>query len=521
MAAEQGEHVGIARRAARPAGTAAPARARTAGPTRRTRRRSRSPRTRGAAPRLPRRRARPARPGGRRPRARRRGRSRGPPRRRRWPRPPAVEPVDLDLRHHGPVGARVDDGRGHRGQHHDRAEPAGPGEGAGRRAGRPSSYAAPRRSGPTPGPTRSCCARAAPRTRVQAGQHDRGQACGRPEGRPGRAARRRSARSAPPRREPSTASASARLRCEQLGDPLLDGALGDEPVHLHRPGLADPVGAVGGLVLDGGVPPAVEVDDVVGAGQVEAGAAGLERQQEDRGVAGLEAGAPSARAARTGVPPCRNWCGIAGARRGARSSSRAIATYWVKTSTAPSSARIVPSSSSSRSSFSERPRSRAVGLLEEVGRVVADLLEAGEQRRAPARAGCPRRRARSAPSTRARAPRRAPPARGSARARWSVSVFGGQLGRDAGVGLAAAQQERADQLGELRAPWSARRPHSIGAGPDLAEGVAAAEQPGVAQSRIAQSSVRLFSTGVPVSATRRGARDRAQRLRAVDGARRS
>ena len=36
--------------------------------------------------------------------------------------------------------------------------------------------------------------------------------------------------------------------------------------------------------------------------------------------------------------------------------------------------------------------------------------------------------------------------------------------------------------------------------------------PGITQSRIAQSSVRLFSIGVPVSATRHRARDRAQRL---------
>src|SRR5690606_20362140 len=54
-------------------------------------------------------------------------------------------------------------------------------------------------------------------------------------------------------------------------------------------GLADAVGAVGGLVLDGGVPPAVVVDDVVGAGQVEAGAGGFERQQEHRRPPVLEA----------------------------------------------------------------------------------------------------------------------------------------------------------------------------------------------------------------------------------------
>ena len=57
---------------------------------------------------------------------------------------------------------------------------------------------------------------------------------------------------------------------------------------------------------------------------------------------------------RTGVPPCRNWCGTPALARWA-SSSRAMATYWVKTSTAPSSASTVPISSSSRSSFSERP----------------------------------------------------------------------------------------------------------------------------------------------------------------------
>ena len=150
----------------------------------------------------------------------------------------------------------------------------------------------------------------------------------------------------------STESASDALAAEQLGDPLLDGAGGDHPVHLDRPGLPDPVGPVAGLVLDGGVPPAVEVDDVVGAGEVEAGAAGLEGQQEDGHLAGLEARAPSARAR---APASRR--GAAGGRTPCRvrwpSSSRAIATYWVKTSTAPSSATTVPTISSSRSIFSE------------------------------------------------------------------------------------------------------------------------------------------------------------------------
>ena len=59
----------------------------------------------------------------------------------------------------------------------------------------------------------------------------------------------------------------------------------------------------------------------------------------------------------TGVPPCRNWCGTP-VRARCCSSSRPIATYWVNTSTAPSSASTVSTSSSSSSSFSERPASR-------------------------------------------------------------------------------------------------------------------------------------------------------------------
>ena len=46
--------------------------------------------------------------------------------------------------------------------------------------------------------------------------------------------------------------------------------------------LADAEGAVGRLVLDRRVPPAIEVDDVRRRGQVEARAAGLEREHEER-----------------------------------------------------------------------------------------------------------------------------------------------------------------------------------------------------------------------------------------------
>ena len=189
----------------------------------------------------------------------------------------------------------------------------------------------------------------------------------------------------------------------------------------------------------------------------------------------LEPRAPSPRAR---APGCRR-AGTGGVRRRGRggvSSSRAIATYWVKTSTAPSSARTVPSSSSSRSSFSERPASRPVGLLQEVRRVVADLLEPGQQRQHQPAAGV---------LVGALDPVHGVADEGlveddllAGQPERVVGLgLGRQLRRDAGVGLAAAQQERADQLGEL-ARLGRLEPGLDRRGPDLAEGVAAAEQPG-------------------------------------------
>ena len=71
-------------------------------------------------------------------------------------------------------------------------------------------------------------------------------------------------------------------------NPLLDGVLAEQLVDEDRLVLADAVGAVRGLGLGGGVPPRVVVDDGVGGGQVEAGAAGFEGDEEQRGFAGLE-----------------------------------------------------------------------------------------------------------------------------------------------------------------------------------------------------------------------------------------
>jgi len=67
----------------------------------------------------------------------------------------------------------------------------------------------------------------------------------------------------------------------ELVDAVFDGALTDELVDEDGFVLADAVGAVGGLVFGGGVPPGVVVDDGVGSGEVEAGAAGFEGDEED------------------------------------------------------------------------------------------------------------------------------------------------------------------------------------------------------------------------------------------------
>ena len=62
------------------------------------------------------------------------------------------------------------------------------------------------------------------------------------------------------------------------------GAFADEVVGDDGAGLADAVGAVGGLVLDGGVPPTVVVDDVRGLGEGEAEGAGAEGENEESGA---------------------------------------------------------------------------------------------------------------------------------------------------------------------------------------------------------------------------------------------
>ena len=82
----------------------------------------------------------------------------------------------------------------------------------------------------------------------------------------------------------------ARLRQHEVGDaalaghdlldPLVDGAGADQAVADHGAGLADAPRAVARLVLDRGVPPAVVEHDVARGGEVQPGAAGLQREHE-------------------------------------------------------------------------------------------------------------------------------------------------------------------------------------------------------------------------------------------------
>ena len=95
------------------------------------------------------------------------------------------------------------------------------------------------------------------------------------------------------------------------------------------------------------------------------------------------------------------------------------------------------------------PVEPAAGLPQVVRGVVADLLQARSAVQAPARGGWPRRTARSSPSTRARAPRRAPPALGSARRRGRSRSSPAARGRcpDRTCGDAAGTARRAGRTG--------------------------------------------------------------------------
>ena len=163
----------------------------------------------------------------------------------------------------------------------------------------------------------------------------------------------------------------ARLRQHEVGDvalaghdlldPLVDGAGAHQAVADHGVGLADAPRAVAGLVLDGGVPPAVVEHDVVGGGEVEPGAAGLERQHE-RARARRRPGTRSiigrARAATARRGSTRPACRCVSVRWSA--SRMPHSAKWVNTRTRSSAANTASTISSRRRELARSARERPV-----------------------------------------------------------------------------------------------------------------------------------------------------------------
>ena len=167
------------------------------------------------------------------------------------------------------------------------------------------------------------------------------------------------------------------LRLDQPVDLLFDRAAADELVHQHVPLLADAEGAVGGLVLDGRVPPAVEVDDVRGRGQVQAGAAGLEREHEERQPSrppGTCATSSRRRLHRRAAVQHQARAGRRPSPRNAASGS-VISRNCVKTSTFSCRAAITSAISRSRANLPLSASAQAPSPSHCDG-MIADLLEA-------------------------------------------------------------------------------------------------------------------------------------------------
>ena len=74
----------------------------------------------------------------------------------------------------------------------------------------------------------------------------------------------------------------------QAQDFLLDGVVADEMIDGDSLLLTDAIGAVCGLLLDGGIPPWVEMNDIVGCRQIQTYTACLEADEEDGALALLE-----------------------------------------------------------------------------------------------------------------------------------------------------------------------------------------------------------------------------------------
>src|SRR5262245_38687715 len=77
---------------------------------------------------------------------------------------------------------------------------------------------------------------------------------------------------------PDDGAGDLALVLDHLVNLFLEGPHADVLVHLDVLFLADSEGPVCGLALDGRVPPSIEMKDMVGGGQIQAGPTGLEGQ---------------------------------------------------------------------------------------------------------------------------------------------------------------------------------------------------------------------------------------------------
>ena len=144
--------------------------------------------------------------------------------------------------------------------------------------------------------------------------------------------------------------------------------------------LADAEGAVGGLVLDGRVPPAVEVDDVRGGGQVQAVPPALSESTKKGGPSSSWKRSTSVARLLDRRPAVQDQAGAAeDRRRGSAASGSVISRNWVKTSSFSCRAAIARRARAGAASLPLVPRV-AAAVAEPLRRVVADLLEAHERR---------------------------------------------------------------------------------------------------------------------------------------------
>ena len=74
----------------------------------------------------------------------------------------------------------------------------------------------------------------------------------------------------------------------ELDDFFFDRVFCDNSVDGDGAFLAHAVGAIGGLIFHGGVPPGIHVDDIIGGGEVESGSACFEADEEDVAFSSLE-----------------------------------------------------------------------------------------------------------------------------------------------------------------------------------------------------------------------------------------